>query len=269
MKKFITTVYTIESSKIKKDGFTFVMISDLHNVMQGEDEKRVIKTIKEAAPDGILIAGDLVLGKPGEPLFPAQQILEDLVKIAPVYYAPGNHEHRMKLFPEVYRDVFKAYEENIKALGVRYLENETCRIAVRDNVVDICGLMLPYHVYDKRKRHHVDAADIKKLLGRKDKGVFQIMLAHTPRFARAYFDWGADLTLCGHYHGGMVRLPFLNGVISPDFVPFPKYCHGIYEETGKYLITGAGLGEHTIPFRMNNPREVVVIKCMPKNAIDF
>lgn len=40
MKKFITVTYTIESSKIKNDDLTFVMLSDLHNVMQGEDESR-------------------------------------------------------------------------------------------------------------------------------------------------------------------------------------------------------------------------------------
>lgn len=32
------------------------------------------------------------------------------------------------------------------------------------------------------------------------------------------------------------------------------------------MITGAGLGEHTLPLRINNPRELVVLECLPKEV---
>ena len=45
---------------------------------------------------------------------------------------------------------------------------------------------------------------------------------------------------------------------------FPKYCYGLFKKGEQKLITGSGLGEHTIPIRIANPRELVVISCKPK-----
>ena len=52
---------------------------------------------------------------------------------------------------------------------------------------------------------------------------YNILLAHNPNFIESYAAWGADLTLSGHIHGGMVRIPFIGGVFSPDTLLFPKY----------------------------------------------
>ncbi|MCA5959958.1 hypothetical protein LC724_04695 [Blautia sp. RD014234] len=82
---------------------------------------------------------------------------------------------------------------------------------------------------------------------------------------------------------GIMRLPFLGSVISPDFRLFPRYAYGEYRKkdntpakragrrqrvTGKeqIMITGAGLGEHTLPLRIDNPRELVVLECLPKEV---
>lgn len=72
------------------------------------------------------------------------------------------------------------------------------------------------------------------------------------------------MTFSGHYHGGMVQLPFLGGVISPDFRIFPKYCKGHFQEGDRHLIVSGGLGEHTIPMRIFNPRELIMVECSPK-----
>ena len=64
MKKFVTVEYRIESDKIKRP-FTVVMISDLHNVVFGEKNVRLLEKIRDLGPDFLVIAGDLVLGKPG------------------------------------------------------------------------------------------------------------------------------------------------------------------------------------------------------------
>ncbi|MDO7206165.1 hypothetical protein Q5M85_20820 [Paraclostridium bifermentans] len=48
------------------------------------------------------------------------------------------------------------------------------------------------------------------------------MLAHTPFFFEDYSDYGADLVLSGHVHGGIIRLPLLGGVLSPNREFFPK-----------------------------------------------
>ena len=85
------------------------------------------------------------------------------------------------------------------------------------------------------------------------------MLAHHPAYFDAYASWGADLTLSGHLHGGMIRLPFVGGLVSPQMRLFPKYDKGLYTKKGKKLIVSAGLANHTVNIRINNPPELVVI----------
>ena len=86
---------------------------------------------------------------------------------------------------------------------------------------------------------------------------FQILIAHNPQYFDEYAKWGADLTVSGHVHGGIVRLPFIGGVISPAIALFPKYDGGHYEIDKKHLILSRGLGTQV---RMFNPCEIDVIK---------
>ena len=75
-----------------------------------------------------------------------------------------------------------------------------------------------------------------------------------------YLKWGADLVLSGHFHGGMVRVPGLGGVISPHLSVFPSYDYGYYQNGNQISIISSGLGQHSIPVRLGNLPEVVVIQ---------
>ena len=57
----------------------------------------------------------------------------------------------------------------------------------------------------------------------------------------------------------MIRLG-KRAVVSPDFTLFPKYGYGMYRRGDSSLIVSAGMGEHTIPIRICNPRELVVVE---------
>ena len=149
-------------------------------------------------------------------------------------------------------------------MGVRLLKNRTERIRIKDQDIAVTGLELPYEYYLKRKQKNLEKRELTRLLGKPEKYGFQILLAHTPKYGQAYLEWGGDLIFSGHYHGGMVRLPFLGGMISPDLRLFPRFCRGKFTREDRYLIVGAGLGEHTIPVRLFNPRELVVVSCLPK-----
>ena len=103
------------------------------------------------------------------------------------------------------------------------------------------------------------AEDLTAVLGEPNKNTFNILLAHHPDYFQAYADWGADLVLSGHLHGGMIRLPGVGGVISPGWRLFPRYDHGLYMMRDKKMIVSAGLASHTIKLRVNNPPELAVI----------
>ena len=98
-----------------------------------------------------------------------------------------------------------------------------------------------------------------KTLGEAEKGDPVILLAHDPTWGPVYSQWGADLTLSGHYHGGVIRFPLIGGFISPRWDLFPHYDYGMYQEGENKMLVTSGLGQHTIPVRFNNLPEMVLI----------
>lgn len=264
MKKFKTVKYTIHSHKLQSHGFTIAMISDLHNVELGKKNENLLQALQEAKPDVICIAGDLVLGKKEKSVKIAYDFIKRAVKIAPIYYGLGNHEQRMKKYPQVYGEEYRIFEKKIQKLGVTMLENSSSFLEIKGEKIQISSLALPEEYYKKRKKAELSIKTMNRLVGKVSKENFHILLAHTPKYGDTYLEWGGDLILAGHYHGGMVRLPFLGGVISPDLRLFPKYCRGDFQKGNRHLIVSAGLGEHTLPVRIFNPRELVLITCVPE-----
>ena len=61
-----------------------------------------------------------------------------------------------------------------------------------------------------------------------------------------------------------MRLPLLGGVLSPALRLFPKYDGGLFQEGGSTMILGRGLGSHTIPIRIFNPGELIVVTLEPE-----
>lgn len=257
--RFRVVSYEISHEKIKKP-YTFVVLSDLHNKVYGKNHEKLIRAIEKEHPAGVLIAGDLLTAKPGYPLHLALDLLEQLAPKYPIYYGMGNHEARLFLYPEVYGTMGADYEEKLKGLGISLLRNESRSLG--EDLV-ITGLDMKREYYKRFKKTTMTTEYLKKTLGEKNKDKFQILLAHHPDYFQEYSSWGADLVLSGHVHGGMVRLPFLGGVISPALRLFPKYDGGSFEEKESRMILSRGLGMHTIPVRLFNPGELVVLKLSP------
>lgn len=243
----VTEYYEVISDRLTTDQ-RFILLTDLHGCMHGENNQKLLKMIKEAEPDYICIAGDMTVKNKSCP----QEVLELLKTLCAsyhVYYAPGNHEIKL---PE-----YEAYKYELKKFGVHYLENE--HISVDGNVM-IYGLDLPdywYHkIWEKRAftKEHLD-----ELLGECQADHFSLMLAHNPEYAGQYAVWGADLTVSGHIHGGIMRLPYFGGVISPSLRLFPKYDAGKFSVNGKTMVISRGLGLHHIKLRFFNRPEISVI----------
>ena len=89
-------------------------------------------------------------------------------------------------------------------------------------------------------------------------------MAHTPTYMKEYKEWGADLTLCGHLHGGIIRLPFIGGMITPQVELFPRYSGDMYKDGEHYSIVSRGLGTHTVNLRYLNMAELVSVTINPQ-----
>ena len=65
---------------------------------------------------------------------------------------------------------------------------------------------------------------------------------------------------------GFMRLPVLGGVLSPALRLFPRYDGGLYEEGKSKMVLGRGLGTHTLPIRVFNPGELIVVRLEPERG---
>ena len=101
---------------------------------------------------------------------------------------------------------------------------------------------------------------MEEMIGTPSQPGFHVLLAHNPKYGNTYFSWGADLILSGHYHGGVMMLGKKRGAIAPDFRIFPGECGGMHQKNGCAVIVSAGLGEHKIPVRIHNPRELTIVR---------
>ena len=130
--------------------------------------------------------------------------------------------------------------------------------------MDIYGLEIDREYYQKFKEIKMEEAYLEKLLGKPDKDRVSLLIAHNPDYFKSYAAWGVDLVVSGHVHGGLMRLPVLGGVISPAIRLFPKFDGGAFKERDAVMILGRGLGTHTLPVRIFNPGELVVIELTSK-----
>ena len=263
MKKIEQTIYklNIENPCLAEGKLNLLFITDLHETSREELALRQMATIiRKVKPDLILLGGDMIVRSHHETFIGAAGFISWLTEIAPVYYAYGNHEKKSD-------DAFmKMYRKTLEEHGVRFLLNEKEQIKVREIPLVIYGYDIALSYYKRRPWVHLPLRDMYASLGKPAKDQLNILLAHHPRFLKQYKDWGADITLCGHYHGGVMRLGANRGVITPDLRIMPKDAYGHFENKGKHIIISGGAGEHNIPFRFFNPREIVHLSVTINNG---
>lgn len=265
--RFTTTLYRLNISgnddekSLHKKITSFVVISDLHNQVYGKDNERLLGAIDDAKPEFIIIAGDMMIAKPGYNLDIVFDFLRKLALKYTVYYGIGNHEYRLKLYKEKYPGMYDDFYSFLQEQGIILLDNKSCTVSVGNKNIVITGLEIEREYYRRFMKIYMAPDYIDSLVGSKTED-YTILIAHNPEYFESYVSWGADLVLSGHIHGGMVRLPFLGGVISPKVCFFPKYDSGLFEKDGKYMILSRGLGMHTIPVRINNRAELIKVELL-------
>lgn len=254
--RFKVTDYCVKSKKIPASlaGKKIALLADLHCTHYGKGNERLYSRLKDPAPDIIIIAGDLVDGLSEDEFKYAAEFLTGLKRLGiPVYYAYGNHETKFTLREN---NLYDRYASVVKETGCELLRDQKADIY---DGVSLYGLELKLGHYNAKYEPDRGAPDVKEFLGAPDESRYNILIAHTPEYEKQYYEWGADLVLSGHVHGGLFRLPFIGGVISPRFRLFPHYDRGVYTDGEHTMILSAGLGWHGFPFRFNNLPEIVNI----------
>lgn len=256
--RFVVRKLTVQDDRMKRR-CRAVVLSDLHNKQYGGNNERLLEAIREQKPDFVLVAGDMLTARGKESPEPALAFLRELAKSYPVYYGNGNHEQRIRLHPDVYGDMAERYGNALTEMGIAPLVN--CHVILPEYGIAIYGAEIGEDYYRRIWLAQMDPDYLNGILGQAPEELFTVLLAHNPDYFPQYAAWGADLTLSGHVHGGVVRIPVWGkGVISPAWRLFPKYDGGIFREGAKTMVLSRGMGSHTIPVRIFNPAELWVIE---------
>ena len=224
------------------DGCVIVQLSDLHGTLFGEDNRDLLKVVAKERPDYIFLTGDLLDQYRATPHSYAVSLGGALADIAPTYFVTGNHEWALPDVPGLKRKLEEA--------GVQVLTNEYTVLARDGDNAVLAGIDDP-NGYADQKTPEVRAAFADP---------FWILLAHRNNyFEDAYCRLGADLVISGHGHGGLVRLPFTDGLVSVERTFFPSYTAGFYQAGGADLFVSRGLGNSGRTFRLFNRPQVAVL----------
>lgn len=238
---------------------TIAVLADFHSANKPKQNdpahlRSVLELLRGVKPDFILSPGDIFNNTHEYDLddcfnINGFRLLTEAVKIAPVYYSIGNHEHGMKTNNQL------MLEDN----GVTVLDNETATV----NGIVIGGMTTGYR-REKSAYTRAPAPDTSFPKQLSEREGYKILLCHHPEYWKRYITgYGIDLTVSGHAHGGQWGFFGGRGVYAPGQGLFPKYVSGIHEneERGnvEYLAVSRGM-TNTVPVpRFFNPCEIVVL----------
>ncbi|MBQ7780306.1 MAG: metallophosphoesterase [Clostridia bacterium] len=243
--------YRIVSEKIKTP-VKIIQISDLHSSKYGKNCVELIKAVREALPDIVVMTGDILDNRaPNGECF---GFLRMIASLYPCYYVSGNHE--------VYTHRVDEIKAKLISCGIRVLEGENETVSIGEQNVVIGGVSDPIESPDRQGRLWEDQlTDCGKAL---DGDEFSILLSHRPELISYYEETPFDLVLCGHAHGGQVIIPkLINGLYAPHQGFFPKYAGGEYVmANGGKMIVSRGLSKYVRPRIFNRP-ELVLVTLVP------
>lgn len=248
------TEITVRSRRLPASfsGCRIAHISDLHNAEFGAGNERLLELLRERAPDFIAITGDLIDSRRTNAEI-AVAFGKKAAEIAPVYYVPGNHESRLERFRET--------ELLLRLAGVEELRDRKVILRRGGGSICLAGLADPsfsFPVKEQQGRGYQEHME-NRLKSLMERDMYTILLSHRPELFPVYCRQRVDLALCGHAHGGQIRLPLIGGIIAPHQGFFPKYTAGLYQRKGCGMVVSRGLGSSLFPLRINNPPEMVVI----------
>lgn len=229
------------------DGCRIVVLGDLHSASFGEENETLLEAVRAQDPEYIFLVGDLLDAFRDVPEGYAAETAGALAAIAPTYYVTGNHEWAIGDVPEL--------KETLEEQGVTVLSNQFVVLERGGDQMILAGIDDP-NGYADQKAPETLAAEVFAGYG----SPFWMLLAHRNNyFPEQYSLLGADLVISGHGHGGLIRLPFTDGLISTDHALFPSYTAGLYEKNGSALFVTRGLGNSGATFRLFNRPEVAAL----------
>ncbi|MBI5884257.1 MAG: metallophosphoesterase family protein [Elusimicrobia bacterium] len=229
----------LTSPKVTGKALRLLHVSDPHVGRWGKLHESVVSAARELKPDIILMTGDYtdVPCRPED----VRRLIAALAAVAPTLCCRGNGDYRPP-------PVSKLFE----GTGATLLINDFRELTAAGTRVRVTGI----------EPGHEEAALSAPKAG---PGTLSVCLYHYPDLVPRLSELPFDLMLCGHTHGGQVRLPLIGAVASLSRVG-PRCCRGLFSAGGKHAFVTQGVGTESYgvaSLRFLCPPEVVLIEYRP------
>jgi predicted MPP superfamily phosphohydrolase len=227
------------------DGLRVLHLSDVHlGYFVGLDDlEQTMLDAQKQRPDVVLVTGDLSDNLSVLP--DAIRMIDALKPRYGTYASIGNHEYYRGI-----DDVLRAFE----AGPIPMLIDASTAVDVGGARLFIAGADDPARSGRFNNPTFLRGA-VERSIDAMPSDAFSILMSHRPEGFDVAAGHGVDLTVSGHYHGG-IQLGLNGRAIIQGFAP-EKYYWGHYRKGDSQLYTSGGVG-HWFPFRLNCPPEAPV-----------
>ncbi|MEH7011462.1 metallophosphoesterase [Neobacillus niacini] len=289
--KIVHQEVKIDNLPSELDGFAILQVTDLHEKMFGQYQKRLVEKINSLSYDVIMFTGDMLKNSKSTNYKPYFTLLEGIENKEKAFFVPGNTD------PDIYNlntenplkktDFYYGMEQR----GVKLLESLSTvekgtskvhfvdfELSIQDAEKSLESLKLE-DISIRYLNHQKQLFNEISTLDNKDDADVLIGLTHYP-VVDARFDFlmsesnyivrDYDLIMAGHYHGGQIRIPFFGALFIPEgwyprdgLFPPQDRVKGLWEyrDIKQYVSTGLGNSD-AIPFldfRLFNTPEINLI----------
>ena len=253
------TEYTAPIDGFEKNA-RIVCIADLHSKEYGKDNERLISKVAAQKPDAIFVIGDMINADADEEdIANFLKLIENLSGIAQVYFSPGNQEMDYMI------DTDARLLEHVSEAGAITMWDSYVETEIAGNAVRVGGSLGHYYRYGWKGEmaYHTPDYKLEGEIGSTD--IPALVLLHMPEslFTDKPDWWTGDLYLCGHTHGGVIRIPGIGGLYAPSQSFWPKYDCGWFNSYGRDFIVTSGLSGYKGVPRLFNMPEICVVNITP------
>jgi len=291
----------VRSLSEEHEGYTLLHISDLKGASFGSKQGLLTFALGKAEYDAVVLTGDMISSRGNaQPFYALIEALRSRNPDAPIYFIPGDSD------PPAASErnfaggsPFAPWVLGAQQRGATLLHAPLPLTSQEQTIWLMPSTSLNLDVntmqgqYEQQYLHALSSGDknAEELAAFNLKGLEDtrsarsamkendpiITLTHVPPQPHETWPSDANLTLCGHYLGGMICLPF----VGPLFVPaqhLPRY--GLFPGTGRFnglqrsgrslIYTNPGLGSSTgeypsFFFRLFNPPSVTLLTLTPSS----
>ena len=228
------------------EGLTILHLSDLHQTRFGPLQERLGNIFQRHSYDLTVLTGDFLSFPAPYDFAPTAELLAHLV--SPVYAVLGNHDYH-------YLEPLLADFNHWK---VKVLHNSWLPTDWED--MQIAGVVDPF--WTKIRPEDPHKTDLVQALAGTNPEKFTLLLSHSPGILSSAAASDIPLILCGHTHGGQIKIPLLGAPTTASGKLFDPYVQGIYRKEKTLIYINRGLGTSGLPLRFLSPPEVAFLRLL-------